>query len=111
MKKVIRGTKNSKGMSTIKVLVLLSEKKNCKKFFFENMLGADIESASNITEGTVSIQYLPKISMIGVAESGYNFISCADYDKSAIMEKEEARAYLRKYGIDLFKEFKIEEVK
>ena len=111
MQKVIRGTKNTKGMSTIKVLVLLSENKNLKKFFFQNMLGADIESASNITEGTVSIQYLPKISMIGVAESGYNFLSCADYDKSAIMEKEEARTYLRKYGIDLFQEFKIEEVK
>ena len=105
------GCKNSKGMSTIKVLVLLGEKKNCKKFFFENMLGADVEAASRITEGTVSIQYRPKISMIGVAESGYNFLSCTDYEKSAILEKEEARAYLRKYGIDLFKEFKFEEVK
>lgn len=111
MKKIIKGSKNSKGMSTIKVLVLLSEKKNCKKFFFENMLGADIDSASNITEGTVTIQYLPKLNMVGVAESGYNFLSNADYDKSAILEKEEARTYLRKYGIDLFKEFKIEEVK
>ena len=111
MKKVIRGTKNSKGMSTIKVLVLLGEKKNCKKFFFENMLGADVDSASNITEGTVTIQYLPKLNMIGVAESGYNFLSGADYDKSAILEKEEARTYLRKYGIDLFKEFKFSEAK
>ena len=105
------GSKNSKGMSTIKVLVLLSERKNLKKFFFENLLGADIESASHITEGTVTVQYLPKLDMIGVAESGYNFLSHADYDKSAILEKEEARAYLRKYGIDLFKEFKFEEVK
>ena len=98
-------------MSTIKVLILLSEKKNCKKFFFQNMLGADIESASNITEGTVTIQYLPKLDMVGVAESGYNFLSDVDYDKSAILEKEEARTYLLKYGIDLFQEFKIEEVK
>lgn len=94
-------------MSTIKVLVLLSENKNLKKFFFQNMLGADIESASNITEGTVSIQYLTKLDMVGVAESGYNFLSHVDYDKSAILEKEEARAYLRKYGIDLYEEFKI----
>ena len=111
MKKIIKGLKNAKGMSTIKVLVLLSEKKNLKKFFFENMLGADINSASNITEGTVVIQYLPQLDMVGVAESGYNFLSRADFDKSEIMEKEEAKAYLRKYGIDLFQEFKIEEVK
>ena len=107
MKKITMGSKNSKGMSTIKVLVLLSERKNLKKFFFENLLGADIKSASNITEGTVAIQYIPKLDMIGVAESGYNFISGSDFDKSAILEKEEARTYLRKYGIDLFKEFKI----
>ena len=111
MKKVIKGLKNSKGMSTIKVLILLGEKKNLKKFFFENKIGGDLETASPITEGTVTVQYLPKLDMIGVAESGYNFISIADYDKSAILDKEEARTYLRKYGIDLFEEFKIEEVK
>lgn len=111
MKKITTGSKNSKGMSTIKVLVLLSERKNCKKFFFENKIGGALETASPITEGTVAIQYIPKLDMIGVAESGYNFISGSDFDKSAILEKEEARAYLRKYGIDLFKEFKIEEVK
>lgn len=111
MKKVIEGVKNMRGMRTIKVLILLTEKKNYKKFFFENKIGGTLETASPITEGTVVIQYLPKLDMVGVAESGYNFLSNADYDKSAILEKEEARTYLRKYGIDLFQEIKIEEVK
>ena len=97
--------KGSNGLTTVFALTQLLNKKSTKKYFYTNTTESQYGDIHNISEGVITIQFVKPLSLFGISKSSYNFLTQEDHNSEMLITREEAQVYLRKYRIDLNKEF------
>ena len=95
----------SNGLKTVFGITKLVDKKSTKKFFYNNNTESQYGDIHNISEGVITIQLVKPLNLFGISKSSYNFLTQEDHTSEMLVTREEAQVYLRKYRIDLSKEF------
>ena len=95
----------SNGLTTVLTVSKILDKKATKKYFYNNYSEASYGSTHQISEGVLTVQFVRPLCLFGISKSSFNFLTQEDHDSEMLVTREEAQVYLRKYKIDLNREF------